>query len=368
MFAFAPFALSGIQFIMSLYSSFDDMLGPCDSNGSNNASGKAKVIFAQDGSVDDYMGTIILAEMHKKKKIDFLGEIVLNGDSVLPYSMEITYKFHALLGIADIPVLLSKARMYNAFPYCYRRDTMNLANIDTLAEFSCPMPKEPLDGDEWLREQLQSAGEKSITYVCTASLTNLADVLQSSPELERKIGSIIWMAGAINVKGNLDREIYKGWNDKAEWNVFADPLAASWIFEHTAIEMNMFPLDIADKAPVDGQFMIEVEQQTSRECSDPNRAMLNDIVYKAYKDICVSQPYYRLWDTVAVAFLAMPELYASPERMQLAVVTTSEQEGWTAVRGSGVESSYWREVKVFMDFSSDQALEKFIHLVATHTF
>ena len=94
------------------------------------------------------MGTILLADMHKKGKIEFLGEIMLNGDSVLPYSMEvrgllgscpeqlvlvisltlsiqwtleqIAYKLHDMMNINDVPLSLSKARMHNAFPYCYR--------------------------------------------------------------------------------------------------------------------------------------------------------------------------------------------------------------------------------------------------------
>jgi len=325
--------------------------------------GPMKVIYAQDGSVDDYMGTIVLAELHKKGKIDFLGEILINGDSVLPYSLEIAYKFHTVLGIEDVPVCLSQGRMYNPFPYCYRQDAMNLAKMKEWEKVHCEVPKEVKDGEQFLIEKLREAEDHSVLYVCTASLTNLRDALKEEPELESKISQIYWMAGAVYVDGNLDKELYSGWNSKAEWNVFADPQAAAWVFKNCSMPILMFPLDIADKVPIQGQFMKELENQIHKD----KKKLLDDIVYKAYLDICLAQPYYRLWDTVAVGYLARPDLYAPPETMELTVVTSAEDEGWTARKGQ-VESTHWREVSVFLDFVKDGGQEKFIHMVATHSF
>ena len=238
---------------------------------------------------------------------------------------------------------------------------MRFAQIEEWQSCACKVPSTHTDGDKWLRETLQTAEDQSITFVCTASLSNLADILKRGPELARKIRSIVWMAGAIDVDGNLDREIYDGWNDKAEWNVFADSESASWVFEHTQIEIMLFPLDIADKVPIQGQFMEELRQQME----NGNTSVLNEIIYRAYAEICMPQPYYRLWDTVAVGWIAMPELYAPPKKMELAIVTDAKSEGWTAKKGD-VESNYWREVNVFFDFNSSSGQQKFIHMVATH--
>lgn len=80
-----------------------------------------QVIFAEAGTVDDYASTVLLAAMHNEGIINFLGDIVQNGDSVLPASMEVAEKVHELANITEVPVLLSQTKMYNPFPWLQRR-------------------------------------------------------------------------------------------------------------------------------------------------------------------------------------------------------------------------------------------------------
>ena len=58
------------------------------------------------------------------------------------------------------------------------------------------------------------------------------------PGAAAKIDRLIWMAGAINVAGNLDPDTLPPGvaNPYAEWNVFWDPPAVKELFERIALE------------------------------------------------------------------------------------------------------------------------------------
>lgn len=217
------------------------------------------VVYAEGGTVDDFAATVLLGEMHKEGIINFVGDIVENGDSVLPSSIVVAQKFHVLANITDVPTLLSQTNAYNPFPWGYRMMSLQVTTLPEYQEIPCDeCTFQDLDnamdfpnGEDFLKEVLQNAEDGSISYVVTAAMSNIAAVLRENPELESKVKEILWMGGAVNVPGNLlDPTVSSEltiWNDKAEWNVYSDPFAAAYIFENTSIPILMFPLDISDQ-------------------------------------------------------------------------------------------------------------------------
>jgi len=318
-----------------------------------------QVIFAEAGTVDDYASTVLLAAMHNEGIINFLGDIVQNGDSVLPASMEVAEKVHELANITEVPVLLSQTKMYNPFPWLYRGDSQHIIELPGYQAIpceTCTNVSNPMDypnGEDFLKEVLEDAEDGSITYALTAGMGNIADVLRENPELESKVKEILWMGGAINVPGNMEKDqfTYTIWNDKAEWNVYSAPFDAAYIFENTSIPIYMFPLDIADQVPVKGPFI----DTLGAVVNESESSTIDQLMYTMYNEIAMPQPKYRLWNTVVAAYLspALQKYYAEPEDMEVTIVTDFENQGWTAKKGD-VDTGNFRDTKVFLSFKSDE--------------
>ena len=294
------------------------------------------VVYIQDGSIDDFMGTILLAAEHAKGTVNFVGEVMVNGDSALPWSMSVAAKLHALLDL-DAPVALSQCRGFNAFPWEYRADTVRVDALPALQGLKARAAAAE-DGESWLARVLEGAAPGSVTVLCTAGLTPLADVLKARPSLAKAIRRLVWMGGAVDVPGNLDRKQFPFWSDKPEWNVFFDPFAADWLLRHTDFPVLLFPLDVSDATPISRHFLEELARRAPE-------SPLAAFVYQCY-NLTVDEPFYRLWDTVAAAYLGHPEFFAPPVPMALRVATEYPDQGATVRAAQG-----GREVQVFLRFA-----------------
>jgi len=346
----------------------------------SNGAGKPIVVYCEGGTVDDFASTVLLGEMHKQGIIDFKGDIVLNGDSILPSSIVVAEKFHVLANITDVPTLLSQTKAYNPFPWSYRGDSKHITELQAYKDIPCDACtyqnlKNAMDfpnAEDFLKKLLEDADEDSVSYVVTASLSNIAAVLREHPELEYKVKEILWMGGAVNVGGNVLADVdqappYNNWNMKAEWNVFADPFEAAFIFENTSIPVLMFPLDIADQTPVNGTFMDALTGTVNGD--DGPVTDLDTLMYAMYDTIAAPQPFYRLWNTVTAAYMApaLQKYYEPATEMDIKIVTDFENQGWTAKKGrGGVEEGPFRKAQVFLNFKSEQDLDDWTQDVATY--
>jgi len=292
---------------------------------------------------------------------------------MLPSSVEVAQKIHYLTDTVDIPVLLSQTVMYNPFPWLYRGDSQHIVELPDYQAIPCgtcdnyTSAEQYPDAEAFLKQTLESAEDQSITYVCTASLSNLAAVLMENPELESKVKEVMWMGGAINVPGNMevDQFDYTIWNTKAEWNVFADPFKAAYIFANTSIPVSMFPLDIANSAPVNGTFIETLEAQATNSTDDNS---IDNLMYIIYDQIAMPQKMYKLWNVVVVAYLSpnLQQYYAPPENLNVTIVTTFEDQGWTKRMGLEPEeaASAYRPVSAFLKFNDEDDTQSWIKGVA----
>ncbi len=102
------------------------------------------------------------------------------------------------------------------------------------ADLPAPTRSAATDGVSFLIESiLGSPGE--ITLVCTAPLTNLALAVQREPRIVDDVRDIVLMGGAAMVPGNVA--------PTAEFNIYADPLAAAVVFSQ-AWPVTMVGLDV----------------------------------------------------------------------------------------------------------------------------
>jgi len=299
-----------------------------NTTGRHETAGQQPVVFIHDAAIDDFVAALLLQAM---PGVDLQGVVIANADCVPGPGMDVASQVNQFMGRPDLPLGLSSARGWNAFPWEYREDCIALAAIPSLAPFKSTVPDEPPSGDALLIQLLEAAvaASRPLTVLLTTGSTPLTQVIDARPDLAAGVGNVVWMGGALNVPGNLDpgtigKEVA---NAHAEWNVFWDPFAADSMLARFG-GVAVFPLDISDNEPISAEFMAQLEAQGAQHS-------FSQFAWEAY-GLTASQPYYRMWDVTTAVWLGAPQLYAAPQRTALQVQQWGFEQGWmTASPGSG---------------------------------
>ncbi|BCX08295.1 MAG: hypothetical protein KatS3mg066_2154 [Fischerella sp.] len=281
---------------------------------------KQLVLMDHDGGVDDYLATMLLMTMDH---IQLLGVVVTPADCYVQPAVSATRKILDLMGGTHIPVAKSTVRGINPFPYLYRRDSFVVDHLPILNQSDriiTPLVTEP--GQDFMVKVLRSAPEP-VTLMVTGPLTTVATALDKAPDIEAKIQKIVWMGGALNVPGNVEKNWEPGQDGSAEWNVYWDPVSAARVWQ-TQIEIIMCPLDLTNNVPVTSEIVRKMGQQRDYPISD--------LAGQCYA-LVIPQDYY-FWDVLATAYLARPELYQLRE-WETEIITSGLSQGRTKIVSGG---------------------------------
>ncbi len=290
---------------------------------------KQLVLMDHDGGVDDYLATMLLMTMDN---VQPLGVVVTAADCYAQPAVSATRKILDLMGFSDIPVAESKVRGINPFPNLYRRDSYVVDHFPILNQqetITTPLVAEV--GEDFTVKVLQQASEP-VTIMATGPLTNIATALQKAPEIEAKIKRIVWMGGALNVPGNVEKNWEPGQDGSAEWNAYWDPISVAQIWD-TQIEIIMCPLDITNNVPVTS----EIVQQMGKQRNYP----VSDLAGQCYA-LVIPQDYY-FWDVLATAYLAKPELFEL-KQIETEIITDGKSQGSTKIVSGGRKVSVMDKV------------------------
>jgi purine nucleosidase len=281
---------------------------------------KQLILMDHDGGVDDYLATMLLMTMDH---IQLLGIVVTPADCYAQPAVSATRKILDLMKSSHIPVALSTVRGINPFPPLYRRDSFIVDHLPILNQneaISTPLLAEP--GQDFMIQVLREAPEP-VTLMVTGPLTTVAVALDKAPEIEAKIQKIVWMGGALNVSGNVEKSLEAGQDGSAEWNVYWDPISAARVWE-TGIEIIMCPLDLTNNVPVTSEVVYKMGRQ--------RHYPISDLAGQCYA-LVIPQDYY-FWDVLATAYLAHPEFYQLRE-WETEIITTGLSQGRTQVVSGG---------------------------------
>ena len=108
------------------------------------------------------------------------------------------------------------------------------------------MPGEPLDQGRPPETAPDTIGrlartEERLALCCLGPLTNLAIALDRDPRLDRRLGPVICMGGAVAVRGTMTR-----WT---EFNWWSDPEAVVRVLE-ASLDFNVVPLDVTRRIAI----------------------------------------------------------------------------------------------------------------------
>jgi purine nucleosidase len=281
---------------------------------------KPLVLLDHDGGVDDYLSTLLLMTM---AHIECLGVIVTPADCYIQPAVSATRKILDLANASTVPVAESTVRGVNPFPSLYRRDSFIVDHLPILNEQSAirtPLVSE--SGQEFMVNVLRSA-PKPVTLLVTGPLTTVVAALDLAPDIVPQIETIVWMGGALQVRGNIEPSLEPGQDGSAEWNAYWDPIATARIWQ-TSIPIVLCPLDLTNQVPVTSAFVRRLGQQ--------RQYPLSDFAGQCYA-LVIPQDYY-FWDVLATAYLAHPEFYQLRDQ-KTAIVTTGPSQGRTQVQPTG---------------------------------
>ncbi len=278
------------------------------------------VLMDHDGGVDDYLATMLLMTMDN---VQPLGIVVTPADCYAEPAVSATRKILDLMGCSHVPVAESTVRGINPFPRLYRRDSFIVDHFPILNQnetISTPLLAE--SGQDFMIRMLRESSEP-VTLMVTGPLTNVAHALDTAPEVEAKIQRIVWMGGALNVSGNVEKNWEPGQDGSAEWNAYWDPISVARVWR-SQIEIIICPLDLTNDVPVTSDIVYKMGKQRQHPVSD--------LAGQCYA-LVIPQDYY-FWDVLATAYLAHPEFYELRE-WETEIVTVGLSQGRTKVVSGG---------------------------------
>ena len=159
------------------------------------------------------------------------------------------------------------------------------------------------------------------------------------------------MGGGINVPGNLQY-----FNDKlnttAEWNIFADPAAAEFVFK-SGVPVTLVPLDVCQEVPVDEKYFDKI----SANIQSPQTEFVYNIL-KASAGTDIKENNYLLWDPLA-AVIMMNELMGKFKTEKLSVITEpGDNYGRTVV-----DNNNGNDIRVLISVDSEKVKNELLEVL-----
>ena len=304
------------------------------------------VYMDHDGGVDDLLSLMLLLTMPHVK---LMGVSVTPADCYLDYAIEASRKVLDLLDKSDVEVAGGNLHGVNAFPAEWRAQPHIVNALPILLareQIKAPLVDEP--AHRFLMQKLKNADEP-ITIVMTGPGSNLAAALQVEPAVKEKIAEVVWMAGAIEVEGNVRTFAHDG---SAEWNIFWDPPAAHHIFR-AGLNLTLFPLDVTNLVPVGWAFLQKLAKQ--------RQWLLSDLAGQCWATTVNAIPHYDymyfMWDILATSYVGRPDLMTYRE-VEVTVIERGRNAGKT-LHAPG--SDQWVKVAATVDVDGfhDYILQQF---------
>ena len=96
------------------------------------------------------------------------------------------------------------------------------------------------------------ASPEPITIFLSGAQTNLAEALRLNADIVANIAGVYIMGGAVYVPGNIQGLTPASANEVAEWNIYADPLAAKEVLA-SGLPLYLVPLDATNQVTLDAE-------------------------------------------------------------------------------------------------------------------
>ncbi|MDQ4102666.1 MAG: nucleoside hydrolase [Actinomycetota bacterium] len=282
------------------------------------------MIIDTDPGVDDAVALMLAAA---SSEVQLLAVTTVYGNVGLEVTTANALRLRAFAGLDHVPVAAGAARPLvdpQHQPAGFKHGVDGLGGRADLL----PDPIGPIEarGAVALTRDLLQAAAAPVTLVAIGPLTNIALLLAAHPEVRPWIDRIVIMGGHF---GGLP----------AESNIRADPEAARRVLMEEHVPITLVPLDLTQRAPVDGDWLAELA------AAGPRCAALAGVIthYRHMRRIPVA-----LHDSLAVLEAAVRGSLATTP-MTLDVVCDHGPARGAVTVGDGGHGTDAREVRVAVD-------------------
>ena len=233
----------------------------------------------------------------------------------------------ALANRGGIPVACGRATPLqggHAFPAQWRSDVDNLFGL-TLPTSARPRTQQT--AVDLLTSVIQTS-TRPVVLLTLGPLTNIAEAVQRTPALAKRLAMIYIMGGAVDVAGNIAESGAKIANRMAEWNMYVDPLAAQTVLASGAA-ITLVPLDATNHVPVTDAFYRRIKAERG----SPVAGFVFDVLTREYAAIRSGS--YDFWDPLAAVLLTDERVAALQTRSLSVVQTEGPESGRTLPSAEG---------------------------------
>ena len=279
---------------------------------------RVPVIFDDDGSPD---GTSALLYLLSNPDVDLQIVSVSYGEAHPRVFIQHLGRVLEQYGYGDVPLGAGQDAPLsgnNAFPDFVREGSNGFWGFGPEE----PEQKYVAQDSAKLMVQLINQTDEPITILATGALTNLAQALRLDPDITENIAAVYIMGGAVNVPGNLNDLVPDTENTFAEWNIYADPLAASEVF-NSGLNLYLLPLDATNSIQVNAN---DIAQWRKGGNIPDFAADIYDSLMEAW-----GVDEVEMWDLVTAEIMMNPEHCTfTPLRLEV-VIEEGQAEGQTRV-------------------------------------
>jgi pyrimidine-specific ribonucleoside hydrolase len=220
----------------------------------------------------------------------------------------------ALAGYPTIPVACGSEKAVgegHTFPAEWRKGADALQGL-TLPDGGSVNPRLRASN---LLVSLADRNRGKLDVIALGPLTNLSEAIEADPLFAARLAGIYVMGGAVDVPGNVSEAMH------AEWNIYADPQAASNTLKSGA-PVTLVPLDATNSVLVTTGFVARLEGR----CTTASASFVYDLLRS--NRVFVESGDYFFWDPMAAAILT-DEGLATFQEIGLRVVENGSESGRT---------------------------------------
>ena len=259
-----------------------------------------------DPGIDDAVAILLALN---SPEFDIRGITTVAGNIGIATTTRNAGRILAFVGRGDIPVIAGANAPLSRKGF----DTADIHGNDGLGGVSFPEPDVAPAGDgavAWLAQLLDKEATGTIDILALGPLTNIARLLADHPVSAGRIGRLIAMGGAVREPGNI--------GPKAEFNIAADPEAASVVFA-SGLPTTLIPLDVTRKVRADRAYLSMLRESTRP------AAITSAELIDAYFQSTTGGESRPLHDPCVMLYALQPDLFGC-ERLSLGVDTGDSRD------------------------------------------
>lgn len=310
-----------------------------------------KIIYDNDAASDDAAALLYLLSLANVdiKAVTIAGTGEAHGLSGAKNFADLCF----MMGRPNMPIAFGRSEPLShhgkPFPAEIRKDMDEL-----LLEKNIPQHPHPVIKDSTVNLLLKVLNEEQekVTILATGPLTNIAELLRDHPGVKEKIEKIVFMGGALKVKGNIQDIDDSSSNTVAEWNVYADPMAASIVFS-SGVPVTMISLDATNQVPLTREFYNAIANQSEAPVK---------FIYQTCKDLVDTftleffLEHFYLWDPLAAMVCVSPEMVIQKQaRVEICLDSAHTKLIEDTDNSSNTSVNWVTEVK-----NADTVLDRFL--------